>query len=333
MHQRIQVIRRHSGLLAMLLAVSTMLCHTNAPAAQADEWPTRSIKLVAPSAPGGATDTVGRILGRFLEKELKQTIVVEAKPGAGAIIGAQYVKSAAPDGYTLLISGSSTHSANPFLYAQLPYDPQKDFRDIGMVGFIPAIGLVRESLPIRSTADLIRYAKEHPGKLSYGYATSSSQVPPAIIRSRAGIDILGAAYKSLSQIITDLAGGTIDFAFLDIMSASPALQVKSIVPFATTAQQRAPSLPNVPTVAEALSGFEVRSWIGLAAPAGTSDAVIDKMNKALAAALGDPSTRVSLERLGMSVQPFSISEMADFVEADRQRWAEWVRLAQIEPIR
>jgi tripartite-type tricarboxylate transporter receptor subunit TctC len=304
---------------------------TNGALAQADAWPTRPIKLVAPSAPGGATDSVGRILGRFMEAQLKQPVVVDAKPGAGAAVGAQFVKNSPADGYTFLISGSSTHSANPLLFAKLPYDPQKDFRDVGMVGFIPAVGMVHKSSSIRSTADLIRQAKAQPGKISYGYATSSSQVPPAIIKSRGNVDLLGAAYKSLAQIITDLAGGTIDFAFLDIMSAQPALQNPNIVAFAITAPQRLASMPNVPTVAEALPGFEVQSWIGIAAPVDTPTPVVEKMSASLRAALADPTVRGSLEKLGMTVQPMGPQELTDFIAADRKRWAEWVRLARIEP--
>ena len=324
---------RHPAIVrfgAALLCAAAAL--TARQAAAADTWPDHPIRLIAPSAPGGATDSVGRILGRFLEKRYRQNILVEAKPGAGTIIGVQYVKASAPDGYTFLISGSSTHSANPFLYSHLPYDPSKDFRDVGMVGFIPEIGLVRADLSIRSTADLIGYAKSHPGKLSYGYATSSSQVPPAIIKSRAGIDMLGVSYKSLAQIITDLAGGQIDIAFLDIMSAGPALHYKAIVAIATTSPQRVPSLPNVPTVGETLPGYEVRSWIGLAAPAGTPDAIVKQMNEELAAALADPETRQALERLSMTVQAYSLDEMSRFVRADRQRWKEWVQTAGIPPI-
>lgn len=316
--------RRH------VCAAALFLCALSAQA-QGDAWPSRPVKLVAPSAPGGATDSVGRILGRYMEPILKQSVVVDAKPGAGAVLGAQFVKTSAPDGYTFLISGSSTHSANPFLFAKLPYDPQKDFRDVGMVGFIPAIGMVHKSSTIRSSADLIRFAKANPGKLSYGYATSSSQVPPAIIKSRAGIDLLGAPYKSLAQIITDLAGGTIDFAFLDIMSASPALQNPNIVAIATTSLQRLPSMPNVPTVAEALPGFEIQSWIGIAAPVDTPAAIVEKMNALLRQALADPGVRASLEKLGMTVQAMSIQELAEFTTADRKRWAEWVRIAKIEP--
>lgn len=322
---------RHRRLCAsMLLACGLGIVATSV-AAQADAWPSRPIKLVAPSAPGGATDSVGRILGRFLEPLLKQSVVVDARPGAGAALGALFVKNSPADGYTYLISGSSTHSANPLLFAKLPYDPQKDFRDVGMVGFIPAIGMVHKSSAIRSTADLIRYARANPGKLSYGYATSSSQVPPAIIKSRGAIDLLGAPYKSLAQIITDLAGGTIDFAFLDIMSASPALQNPNIVAFATTSLQRLPSLPGVPTVAEALPGFEIQSWIGIAAPVDTPTPIVEKMNALLRAALADPGVRTSLEKLGMTVQPMGVQELTDFVAADRKRWAEWVRIAKIEP--
>jgi tripartite-type tricarboxylate transporter receptor subunit TctC len=314
-----------------LYAIALFACAFGNAFAQTDTWPSRPIKLVAPSAPGGATDSVGRILGRYLEPILKQPVVVDARPGAGAVLGTQFVKSALPDGYTFLISGSSTHSANPFLFAKLPYDPQKDFRDVGMVGFIPAIGMVNKSSAIRSPTDLIRFAKANPGKLTYGYATSSSQVPPAIIKSRATVDMLGAPYKSLGQIITDLAGGTIDFAFLDIMSASPALQNPNIIAIATTSLQRLPSMPNVPTVAEALPGFEIQSWIGIAAPVDTPTPIVEKMNGLLRQALTDPVVRSSLERLGMTVQLMTMQEMADFVIADRKRWGEWVRIAKIEP--
>ena len=314
-----------------LCAIALLACTFTNAFAQTDTWPSRPIKLVAPSAPGGATDSVGRILGRYLEPILKQPVVVDARPGAGAVLGTQFVKNALPDGYTFLISGSSTHSANPFLFAKLPYDPQKDFRDVGMVGFIPAIGMVNKSSAIRSSADLIRFAKANPGKLTYGYATSSSQVPPAIIKSRATVDMLGAPYKSLGQIITDLAGGTIDFAFLDIMSASPALQNPNIIAIATTSLQRLPSMPSVPTVAEALPGFEIQSWIGIAAPVDTPTPIVEKMNGLLRQALTDPIVRSSLERLGMTVQLMTMQEMADFAVADRKRWGEWVRIAKIEP--
>jgi tripartite-type tricarboxylate transporter receptor subunit TctC len=296
------------------------------------DWPSRAIRLIAPSAAGGATDTVGRILGRFMEQQLKQPVVTEAKPGAGAVLGAQYVKQAAPDGYTYLISGSSTHSANPFLFARLPYDPQKDFVNVGMVGFIPAIGLARKGAGIHSIADLVRLAKERPGKITYGYATSSSQVPPAMIQVRANIDLLGAAYKSLAQIITDLAGGTIDFAFLDIMSAAPAMQNPNIVSFASTSPRRLPHLPDVAPVAETIPGFEIQSWIGIAAPAGTPTEVVQRMNAVLNASLANAEVHGSLEKLGMSVQPMAVPELAAFVEADRKRWGEWVRIAKIEPI-
>lgn len=319
------------GGLAIACAAILASAASTSQAAGAANWPDRPITLVAPSAPGGATDSVGKILGRYLEAYFHQPVVVVTKPGAGATIGAAYVRSAAPDGYVLLISGSSTHSANPYLFKALSYDPVSDFRDVGMVGFIPAVGLVRSSLPIRSAGDLIAYAKAHPGKLSYGHATSSSQVPPAIIAANANIDILGAAYKSLSQIITDIAGGTIDFAFLDIMSAQPALKLKEIAAFAVTSPKRDPTLPDIPAVSEALPGYEVRSWIGIAAPAQTPDEVVEKLSAGLNKALGDASTQAALQRLGMTVQAMSVAEMGEFTRADRERWKAWVKLANIQP--
>lgn len=332
MHSRSQRYRiwRHAGLTIVCAAILASAPHRSDGASTVD-WPTRAVTLVAPSAPGGATDSVGKILGRYLENYFHQPVVVVTKPGAGATIGAAYVRSASPDGYVLLISGSSTHSANPFLFKALSYDPAKDFRDVGMVGFIPAIGLVRSSLPIRSAGDLIAYAQAHPGELSYGHATSSSQVPPAIIATSADIDVLGAAYKSLSQIMTDIAGGIIDFAFLDIMSAQPALKLKEIAPFAVTSPQRDPMLPDVPAVAEALPGFEVRSWIGIAAPAKTPDEIVEKLSVALNEALADPPTRAALQRLGMTVHPMSVAQMGAFTRADRERWRGWVKLAKIQP--
>ncbi|MBV7482178.1 tripartite tricarboxylate transporter substrate binding protein [Bordetella sp. BOR01] len=321
---------RYTGLTIACAAILALAAPASQAAGAAD-WPGRPITLVAPSAPGGATDSVGKILGRYLETYFHQPVVVVTKPGAGATIGAAYVRSAAPDGYVLLISGSSTHSANPYLFKTLSYNPASDFRDVGMVGFIPAVGLVRSSLPIRSAGDLIAYAKAHPGKLSYGHATSSSQVPPAIIAANANIDVLGAAYKSLSQIIIDIAGGIIDFAFLDIMSAQPALKLKEITPFAVTSPKRDPMLPDVPAVSEALPGYEVRSWIGIAAPAQTPDEIVEKLSAGLNKALGDAPTKAALQRLGMTVQPMSVAEMGEFTRADRERWKGWVKLANIQP--
>ncbi len=299
--------------------------------AQTDTWPNRPIKLVVPSSPGGAADMVGRTFARFLEQRVRQPVVVENRPGAGAIIGAEAVKSAAPDGYTFLVAGNSTQAANPSLYARLPYDPAKDFIETGMFGQFPMIGIVRAGSAMRTAADLIAYAKANPDKLTYGHHASSAQVPAELLKARAGIQATGAPYKALSGVIQDLGGGVIDFAFVDALSATPALQSGKVVAFGVTSPTRFAQLPNVPPVAEVLPGFEVQGWLGLSAPAGTPSAIIARMNGLIREANADASFREALERLGMTVRSLSPDEHAAFVAADRERWAEWVRIARIVP--
>lgn len=295
------------------------------------EWPSRPIRLVAPSAVGGATDFVGRTLGKWLELRLKQPVLTENKPGASAIVGAEFVKNSPADGYTFLISGNSTHAANPVLFVRLPYDPQKDFDEVGLVGQFPMIGMVRQDSAIRNIGDLIERAKASPAKISFGYYRASSQVPPELIKGRAQVEFTGVAYKNITQIITDLAGGIIDFAFLDALSSAPALLGGRVIPFAVTSAQRFGPLPNVPTVAETLAGYEMQGWIGLSAPAGTPAAIIERMSALLREALADPEVSSALARQGMSVRSSTAEELRAHAAADRKRWAEWVKAARITP--
>lgn len=314
-----------------LTLAATVACALAAPAAlaQGEAWPNKPIRLIVPSAAGGAADFVGRTFGRFLEQQIKQPVVIEDKPGAGGIIGTEAVKSSAPDGYTYLIAGSSTQSANVSLYAKLSYDPQKDFDEVAIFGKFPNIAMVRKDGPHQSIPALLAYAKANPGKLNYGYYSSSSQVPPALLMSRTGVQMTGASYKNITQIITDIAGKVIDFAFLDALSAAPALQGGVLAPIAVTSAERFGNIPNVPAVAEAVPGFEVQSWLGLAAPAGTPRAILERMNAYARDAVQDPSIKTALERQGMIPQSASLADHRAFVQADRQRWAEWVRIAKI----
>lgn len=300
--------------------------------AQTDQWPSKPVKLVVPSSPGGAADFVGRTFGRFLEQQIKQPVVVENKPGANAIIGAEAVKLAPSDGYTYLVAGNSTQAANPVLYSKLPYKPQTDFEEVGLFGPFPTIALVKKGGSFQSIGDLIAYAKAHPGRLKYGYASASSQVPTELLKARADIDAIGAPYKNITQIVTDIGGGVLDFAFLDALTAAPALQTGLLTPIAVTSPQRFGLLPNVPTVAEALPGFEMQGWLGLAAPAGTPRVIVEKMNAYIRAATEDAGVRAALERQGMTVQAATVAEHRAFVEADRARWTEWVRIAKIAPL-
>jgi tripartite-type tricarboxylate transporter receptor subunit TctC len=215
------------------------------PALQAqDAWPSKPIRFIIPSGAGGASDFVGRTFGRYVEGHLKQPVVVENRPGAGAIIGSELIKNAAPDGYTYLVGGSSVSAANPYLYTKLPYDPVKDFDEVGLFGFFPIIGMVKKDSPIKSVSDIIRMAKANPGKVSFAYYSALAQISPEIIKTRAGVDLLGVSYKNVGQVSTDVAGGVIDFTFLDAIGAAPVLQSGLLRPIAVTSPQRVASMPD-----------------------------------------------------------------------------------------
>ncbi|MCA3378773.1 MAG: tripartite tricarboxylate transporter substrate binding protein [Roseomonas sp.] len=321
-------LRRRALLAAPLLASLTP--RISQAQAQA-EWPSRPIRIIIPSAAGGAADFIGRTLGRYLEPHLRQPVVVDNRPGAGGITGTEAAKQAAPDGYSFLIATNSTHSANQFLYRRLPYDPVQDFSHIGMLGSFATIAVVAADAPFKSIPALIAHARANPGRVFFGYYSSSSQVPAALLKARANLDITGAAYRNITQIVPDLISGQIQFAFLDSLSAAPALQSGRVVPIGVSAARRMPQYPDVPLVSEALPDFVVEGWFGLTAPARTPRPVLDRMQTLLRQAVEDPAVAEALTRQGLSPGFRSAEEMDRFLVADRARWQEWVRIAGIEP--
>lgn len=297
-----------------------------------DAWPSKPLRFIIPSTPGSASDFAGRTFAKYIEPRLKQSVVAENKPGAAAIIGAEALKNSPADGYTYLIGGSSVSGANPVLYSKLPYDPVRDFEEVGTFGFFPIIGMVRKDSPLKSVADIIAAAKANPGKVSFGYYSPLAQISPEIIKSRTGVEFIGVSYKQVSQISTDVAGGVIDFTFLDAIGAAPVLKSGLLRPIAVTSPQRVPSMPDVPTVSEILPGFEVQGWSGLTTNKGTPMAVVERMNALLRAMQNDPESKELLERQGMVVRPTAgVAEHAKFTAAERVRWAEWVKIGKIPP--
>jgi tripartite-type tricarboxylate transporter receptor subunit TctC len=300
--------------------------------AQAKPWPERPVRIFVPSAAGGAADFAARLTGDYLKNHVQGAVaVVENRPGAGGIVGTEAARNAPADGYSFLLSTNSTHAANVSLYRKLPYDPEKDFVPVGMLGSFATIAIVPQASPFKSVPELVKHAKANPGKVSFGYYSSSSRVPPELLKAQTGIDIVGVPYKNITQIITDIAGGQIELAFLDSLSASPALQNPRISVVAVSARERLRQLPNAPTVAETLPGFEVEGWLGLTAPTGTPREVVARMNALLAQAVADPAFRSALERQGMTPRAMTPEAMGAFISADRARWADWIRKARIEP--
>lgn len=301
------------------------------PALAQEAWPSRPVRIIVPSAAGGAADFIARTLGRFLEPHLRQPVVVDNRAGAGGILGTEAAKQAAPDGYTFLIATNSTHAANQFLYRRLPYDPVRDFAHVGVLGTFATIAVVPAGAPYRSIPDLVAHARANPGRVFFGYYSSSSQVPAALLKARAGIDVNGVAYRNITQIVPDLISGQIHFAFLDSLSAAPALQSGRVVPIAVTSPRRSPLLPEVPAVAEAIPDFVVQGWIGLTAPAGTPRPVLERMQDLLRQAAADPAVAEAVTRQGLTPGFLDAAAMDRFLVEDRARWQEWIRIAGIEP--
>lgn len=323
----------HRRALLRTLA-SLPLATLGLPAARAADapWPgARPISLIVPSAAGGAADFVARTFASHVPRTLPQaTVVVDNRPGAAGILGALAAKSAAPDGYTFLLTSNSTHAANVSLYRHLRYDPLKDFVQVGMFGRFSSVLLVRADAPYRSLQELVAAARAQPGTLNYGYYSSSSQVPAELLRVLAQLRYQGVSYKSVTQILTDLMGGQLDFVFIDTLSAAPALQNDRLRPIAVTSPRPLPSLPQVPPAGSVVPGLELQGWFGLAAPAGTPPAAVEGMGRALQQAMADPAVQQAYAARGFENQWRSGPDLQRFIQEDIRRWAQWVEMAGIE---
>ncbi len=321
--------KRLIGIMTRTMLAASLLLTT---AAQAQEWPgSKPVAIVVPSAPGGAADMTARSIAKYLNEHARINTVVEDKPGAGGIIGTAAVKNAAADGHTFLLSTNSTQSANQFLYKSLPYDAGKDFVDIGMIGKFGTVAVVAPDSPIKDLRELVDLAKKKPGGVFFGYYSSSSQVPPNLLKQYADIDVEGAAYKNITQILTDLRGGLIQFAFVDYLTARGQIDGGNLKPIAVTGAQRNPLWPNIPTTDSIYPGFVVEGWLGISAPAGTLKEVVVKMNGYLKAAVADKTTRDQLAAMGLQPEAMDVDAFGQYVRDDTQRWKEWVKTAKIQP--
>ena len=224
-----------------------------APQGHAADYPTRPIKLVVPYAAGGPTDVLGRMVGDYLSRDLKQTVVVENKAGAQGAIGAEVVARAEPDGYTLFFTAASIVVLNPQLYKKLPYDPAKDFRMLAMITDLPVLMEVHPSVPAKTVAEFVAYAKQNPGKLNFGSAGTggTTHLAGEMFRQMAGVDMVHVAYKGAGPALTDLLSGNIQLMFDTLGTALPPVKAGLLRPLAVSSAQRIPDLPDVPTMAEA----------------------------------------------------------------------------------
>jgi tripartite-type tricarboxylate transporter receptor subunit TctC len=278
-------------------------CLAAAPALGAG-FPEKPLTLVVPYPPGGATDIVARIIAKGMSQRLGQTMVVDNKAGAGTAIGAGAVAQAAPDGYTLLISSNTTFTVNPALKGKLPYDAQKSFESIGLIGSSPLVLLANPALPAGNVKELVALAKAKPGKLTYGSFGNgtTSHFAGEMFKIVTGTDILHVPYKGSAPAMTDLIGGQVQLTFDTNVAALPMLQAGKVKALAVTSAKRSPSLPNVPTVAEAgYPDYAMEPWIAIVAPRGLPPPVQAALGKALADSLADPALRGELVKAGVDV--------------------------------
>jgi tripartite-type tricarboxylate transporter receptor subunit TctC len=289
--------------------------------------------MVVPFAPGSGSDIVARVLAEELRAGLGQSVVVENKPGASAQIAAELVAKSAPDGYTLLVSTNTVQSANPWLFRKLPYDPIKDFASVSLVMTIPYLLVVEPKSPIGSVRELVERARAAPGKLTYGYGNSTSQVAGASFARVGGIQVTAVPYKSMPPAIADLIGGQVDFLFVDLTSSAPFTRGGRIRPIAFTLNERYSQMPDLPTVAETpgFAGFEVISWIGIIGPAGMPADVVERLSSELRKVIARPAVRARLIELGGEPMPSTPQEMDRFLVQQLEGWRTKIRDAGIQP--
>lgn len=303
----------------------------NAAAALAQTYPTKPIRLISPWAPGGPADALAREVTTKMSEALGQPFVIESKAGANGEIGTAAVARAAPDGYTILLSHLGPTAISPALRENLPYDPVKDFEPISQVVAGPTLLVVRNDLPVRSVKELIDYAKANPGNLSYGSVGvgSTTHLAGEMLNMAAGIATIHVPYKGSTPILVDLMGGRLAFAFVGISGSLAQARAGQIRAIAISTLKRSPSAPDIPAVAETLPGFELNSWYGMMAPAGTPRPIIERLNRELVRALRMPDVMEWMKKNGLDPAPTTPEEHSAYIKSEIAKWAKIVKVAKI----
>ena len=301
--------------------------------AHAQTFPTRTITLVIPFAPGGSNSIVGRVIADKMSQLLGESIVVDNRPGAGGTVGTRAVAKSDPDGYTILLSFTGTLAIAPSLYRNAGYDPRKDFAPIGLIGHAPNSLVVHPSFPARTVAELVAYARANPGKVNFGSAGAGtvSHITGEYFAHSAGITLVHIPYKGTGPALTDLLGGHIPMAFAPIPASHANVSAGMLRALAVTSTTRSSLLPDVPTISESgLPGFDASLYYGLVAPAGTPRPVIDKLNKALQVALASDEVKKQLGLDGTEITPGTPEDYAAFIDKDERKWSRLVRESGVE---
>jgi tripartite-type tricarboxylate transporter receptor subunit TctC len=302
-------------------------------AAAAQSYPVKTIRMIVPFAPGGATDVLARTMGQKLAEAWSQQVVIENRTGAGGNIGADAVAKAAPDGYTLLMGAIGTNAVNAFIYPKMPYDTAKDFAPITQVARVPMLVLVHPSLPVQSVKELVALAKARPRQLNYasGGIGASQHLATELFAMMAGVKMTHIAYKGAAASVNDMLSGQTQLTFGDMVAFLPHARAGRLRPIAVTTAKRAAAVPELPTVAEAgVPGYEATAWYGMFAPAGTPADVVAKLHAEAVRILRAPEVAERIANLGAEPVANTPAEFAAFIRAEMARWSKVVREAGIK---
>jgi tripartite-type tricarboxylate transporter receptor subunit TctC len=317
---------------ALVATALGLLCAT--PALAQAPYPNRPLRLVTPFPPGGSSDVLARLIAQKLTESLGQTVAVDNRPGAGGNIGHELAAKAAPDGYTLLLSNSSTAVTNPFLYKRLGFDPNNDFAYISMVATAGQVLVVHPSIPVKTLAELTALAKSKPGTLNFGSGGKGiqSHISGEMYKAATGVNIVHIPYKGTIQAVTDAVAGQIQMVFSDMVPAMPQIQAGKLRAIAVTSATRSAVLPDVPTMIEAgIPGFNASLWWALAAPKGTPVEVINRINADLAKVMLLPDVRETYSKLGIATAHSTPAKVLETIKAESPAMGKILKDAGVDP--
>ena len=323
---------RFNLMLALGGAVCGAFWSTTAPAqAPGSGFPTKPIRLITLTTPGGSLDILARTLSQQLTLQMGQPVVVEARTGAGGNIGADVVAKATPDGYTIGMATSSTHGSNQSLYgARMPFDPIRDFAPITLAAGLNNVVVLHPSIPVKNMTELAAYAKAHPGKLSFGSAgTGTGQhLSGEVFQIMTGVKMVHVPYRGAAAAVPDLLAGQIQLMFVSIPDVLQHIRAGKLNAIAVTANRRAPTLPDIRPVAEqGYPEFDINGWFGVVAPAGTSREIVDRFNREIVAALALPAIREKLTGIGLDPMTTTPDQFAAFIRSEVDRWGKVVKIS------
>ena len=310
-----------AGLMSLTLASS-----------HAQSWPQKPIKMIVPFPAGGGTDVVARIVAKYLSVRLQQTIIVENRGGANGQIGLQTLKQSAPDGYTIAMTSDTPMTVNPWIYKNIPYDPMRDFIPVISTIRLPSMLAVHPSVPVHNVAELIALAKAKPGTISYASAGvgNFSHLEAELFSLAAGVKLLHVPYKGTGPSAMGMIGGEVQIGFNNVSTLLPHVTSGKLVALAVAEPQRMPDLPNIPTIAETLPGFDMAPWVGIIVPAGTPKAIVDRLAKETLAVMNDPAVVKQFTDQQLTVMTLEQDRFADLIRKDLEKWGKVVKTANIK---